>query len=1166
MPPSLPESPATRTVAYIVLALSLFISAVSFWHVYDDLKVNEQLRFEAVAKQATRLVKERMNIYRQILYAGKGFFDASDRVERKEWHTFVEALRIDQNYPGIQGVGFSETVRPEEKEKHTALIRSEGFADYAIHPAGQRELYTSIVYIEPFDEENQKAFGYDMFSEEVRKKAMMKAAVSAQSALSGKVTLVQESNVDPQAGFLMFVPVYRKGMPIKTEKERMEALQGFVYAPFRANDLMHGVLGDRYNNIGLEIYDGETIGKENLLYSSGQSENSDAASVPMRISIDGRVWTLCFRPLQGFADEAQTNEPWYILLLGMILSFTLYWVILSIVRTKEAALVLADQMTEKLSLAKEQFELALNGSNDGIWDWDIRNNGLYLSKRWKAMLGYEDNELKNEFDTFANLLYEKDVERVNRYIQQYLNGEIDKYSIDFQMKHKDGSLRWILARGEALRSADGKPYRMAGSHSDITERKLKEDELANANNLLESLIQSIPDLVWMKDTDGVYLTCNKRFEAFFGAPREQITGKTDYDFVSKEVADSFRIHDKNAMNAEAPLTNYEEITFASDGHKEYLQTIKTPVMDAHGNVIGVMGIGRDFTALRENEKKLAAQKQRLDDIIRGTNVGTWEWNVQTGETVFNERWAQIIGYTLDELAPVSIETWMKYAHPDDLAESDKQLEQHFNGEIDYYEHESRMHHKDGSWVWVLDRGRVSVWTEDKKPLFMSGTHQDINKRKMAEEALQKSESSLKKAQEIAHLGSWEMDLRTKHLKWSDEIYRIIGRDKNSVEPSYETFFSMIHPDEREEVNRKFWSLVEKKQKYRAEHRLVMDDGRIKWVREVGDVECDEHGVPVLMRGTTQDITEQVRITQELEEAKARAEEASLAKSWFLANMSHEIRTPMNAVIGLSELLLDTRLDAKQEDYLHKIQGSSKMLLGIINDILDFSKIEAGKVELERKNVDLEDVLSQLRVIFTQTAVQQGLELYFYLKNDAPGIITADELRLNQVLTNLLSNALKFTHAGHVILTISLKERLGDDRAVIIFSISDTGIGMSEEEKGRLFKPFSQADSSTTRKYGGTGLGLAISQKLVNAMGGELSVKSQKGSGTTFGFELEVQVVSWLHTHPTIEEKPCKFLIVDDQEISRMILKDMVESFGCRAEGATDANRAIAMIEQADRSG
>ena len=341
------------------------------------------------------------------------------------------------------------------------------------------------------------------------------------------------------------------------------------------------------------------------------------------------------------------------------------------------------------------------------------------------------------------------------------------------------------------------------------------------------------------------------------------------------------------------------------------------------------------------------------------------------------------------------------------------------------------------------------------------------------------------------------------------------------------------------------------------------DGRIAWIHALGHVQKDADGKPTDVYGVSQDITEFKRLESELIAAKTVAEAATKAKSDFLANMSHEIRTPMNAILGMTHLALKTDLTPKQLDYLTKTKVAAQALLGVINDILDFSKIEAGKLDMEHAEFRLESVLDNVSSLVSQKAHDKNLEFLIAAPHDLPQNLVGDALRLGQILINLVNNAVKFTEHGEVVLAVAVEAR-ESDRVKLKFSVRDSGIGMTPEQTSRLFQPFSQADTSTTRKYGGTGLGLSISKRLVEMMGGEIRAESNFGTGSTFVFTARFGIASGeskrKHFIPDLAEM--RVLVVDDNAQARLILSDALRGFGLRAESASSGEEAIQKVTAA----
>jgi PAS domain S-box-containing protein len=582
----------------------------------------------------------------------------------------------------------------------------------------------------------------------------------------------------------------------------------------------------------------------------------------------------------------------------------------------------------------------------------------------------------------------------------------------------------------------------------------------------------------------------------------------------------------------------------------------------------------DITRRKQAEEALQKERQRLAGIIEGTNVGTWDWNVQTGDTVFNDRWADIIGYTLEEISPLSIETWVRFAHPDDLKTSDAVIEKHFRGELDYYEFESRMKHKDGSWVWVLDRGKVTTWTEEGKPLLMQGTHQDITDRKRAEEALQESESKFRDLSEKSIVGIYLIqDNLFRYV--NSEFARIFGYPVDALKDK-------LGP--RDVISPEDLSMVEESLRKRIAgelrstsygFRIVTARGEIRHV-EVYSSSTTYQGKPAVI-GTLMDVSDRKRAeaalqktNRDLEIATARAndmaaqaEMANAAKSEFLANMSHEIRTPMNGVIGMTGLLLDSGLNDEQRRYAEIVRDSGESLLALLNDILDFSKIEAGKLELETLDFDLRVLLDDFATMTALRAQDKGIEFICAAAPDVPTYLRGDPGRLRQILNNLAGNAVKFTHKGEIAVRANLVSET-ETETVLRFSVRDTGIGIPADKQDILFAKFTQADASTTRQYGGSGLGLAISKQLTERMGGEIGLTSEEGKGSEFWFtaRLGKQTVRAQEPLPPADIRGIHILVVDDNATNREVLMVQFAAWGIRAEATADGPAALKALRRA----
>ena len=853
------------------------------------------------------------------------------------------------------------------------------------------------------------------------------------------------------------------------------------------------------------------------------------------------------------------------------------------------------QAETELRESEERYRNLFENANDIIYAHDLEGNYTSVNKACERIVGYTNDEATGM--NLAQVVAPEYLEEARQLLARKTTEKAPS-AYELEIIARDGH-RVMLEVNSRLTYEDGKPTGVQGMARDITERKRAEAERQIISEIVQGVIttsnldemfslahRSISKLLPAencfvalhdKTSDLLHIPFFK--DEFDPVPAPQKVGKGLTAFV---------------LRSRRPMLLGPELIqeLAIKGEIELLGTLPAAWLGVplrtSTDIIGVLVVQHyedkaaysqrdvEFLSSVATQLALAIERKQLENTLRKERAFLRTLIDHLPDSVYVKNMAsrKVIA-NLAEVRFSGLQSEAELLGKDDFAFHPKELAEKFLADDQVVlqtgqpviNREEYVIGNQGQKTWLLTT-KIPLRDENDQIVGLIGLGRDITERKRIEEELKTNEIQMSDAQGIAHLGSWDYDAITGEAKWSDELWRIFGLDQRELGLSFEEYLAMVHPDDRDLVKSINEKSQQSKEDFGYDYRVVLADGTVRVLRASARVICDEHGQMVKIRGTDQDITEQKRIEDDLEQARDAAQESARLKSEFLANMSHEIRTPMNGVIGMTGLLLDTDLDEEQRDCAQTIRASGEALLTIINDILDFSKIEAGKLQFETLDFLLNNAVEDTIELLAERAHQKKIEFASLIHSDVPTALRGDPGRLRQVLTNLIGNAIKFTEQGEVIVRVE-KESETQDNVVVRFMISDTGIGISPAAQQNLFQAFTQADGSTTRKYGGTGLGLAISKQLVELMGGQMSVTSTPGQGSTFWFtaRFDKPLENAVMPQPQLVSLgKLRVLIVDDNATNRKILSHQLGSWGMIHQEAESGFHALELLRSAAAEG
>jgi PAS domain S-box-containing protein len=803
---------------------------------------------------------------------------------------------------------------------------------------------------------------------------------------------------------------------------------------------------------------------------------------------------------------------------------------------------------------------AVEQAADGVVITDTEGKIQYVNPAFTAMTGYAREEAVGQNPRFLKSGCQAAADYAELWSTiragQVWHGELIN-------RRKDGTFLDEEMQVSPMRLPNGEIGGYIAIKRDVTERRAAQQ----TRSLLASIVENSSDGVVAITAGGTMLTWNRGAEAIFGYSAREAIGRNVAMMIPPERHRILEQLTEQVLQG-ATISQHEGLGVHREGHRLYISVTACPIRNRDGEVEAISVMVRDISERKKAEDALREGEERFRVMADGCPTVMWANDARGTKQFINRAYREFTGATLEELEG---DKWQVLLHPDDapayVAALQRAVREHAP-----FRAEARARRADGEWRW-LDSYANPRFAPDGEFLGHVGLSPDITERKQTEQALQSSEEKFRELAENIHEVFWMMPPSGDRMLYVSPAYEEVWeRTCESLYQNPMSWAEAIHPEDRGRAHELFERQMQG-ESVDSEYRIRTPQGQEKWIRDSAFPVIGEKGEVIRVVGIAKEVTERKLHEAELIQAREGADAANRAKSRFLANMSHEIRTPMNGVLGMIQLLLETNLTAEQQQYATVAQSCGHTLLALIDDILDLSKIEAGKIVLEKVSFNLREPLEDVERLLGPQAKAKGLRIQVRVAPEIPAIVRGDAHRLRQILTPLSGNAIKFTENGGITVAAALDGQ-ADGNATVRFTITDTGIGIPPEQASSLFTAFTQADVSTTRKYGGTGLGLAICKQLVAMMGGSIGLESRAGEGSTFWFTavFEMTEASQYRTSERRTDRrvgdrrgsksvacDARILVAEDNAVNRLVTLAQLQKLGYQASAVANGAEAVEAV-------